>query len=342
MKKTGKALSALLMTAVILSGCAAPAATETTQSAETSGEAAATENTTEAESTAGDSSLEKIVVTYVTSPLNILSIVEKNQKMFENAFSEAGLPVEYAEITSGADQTQALASGDVQFLYAVGGSSVVLSAANGADIKILNMYSRSPKAFCMYTSDESLTTPESLKGKTIVGPVGTNLHELLAAYLATADMTMDDVNFMNMSIADAKSALASKNADVALLAGAAAYQADQEGYQLVTNGEGLIDAIIAVAVTDKFYQENPEIVATFQSAEEDVMKFVGENHEEAVSEAAAELDLDSQAVEDMYQFYDFSMETTDKDIEGLQRTADFMLEAGMIDHAVDVSGLFLK
>ena len=342
MKKTSKTLSALLMGAVLLTGCAAPAATEATQTAETKSEAVAAASETETVGESGDNSLEKVVVTYVTSPLNIPSIVEKNQKIFENAFSESGIPVEYAEITSGADQTQALASGDVQFLYAVGGSSVVLSAANGADIKILNMYSRSPKAFCIYTSDETLTTPESLKGKTIVGPVGTNLHELLAAYLATADMTMDDVNFMNMTIADAKTALASKNADVALLAGAAAYQAEQEGYKLVTDGEGLIDAIIAVAVTDKFYQENPEIVETFKSAEEDVMKFVSENHEEAVLEAASELDLDQQAVEDMYQFYDFSMETTEHDVEGLQRTAGFMLEAGMMDRAVDVSELFIK
>ena len=52
-----------------------------------------------------------------------------------------GIEVDYAELTSGADQTQALASGDVQVLYAVGGTSVILSAANGADIKVLNMYS---------------------------------------------------------------------------------------------------------------------------------------------------------------------------------------------------------
>lgn len=68
---------------------------------------------------------------------------------------------------------------------------MILSAANGADIKVLNMYSRSPKAFCMYSKDETLTTPENLKGKTIAGPTGTNLHELLVSYLAQADMTLD-------------------------------------------------------------------------------------------------------------------------------------------------------
>ena len=59
--------------------------------------------------------LKKLTFTYVTSPLNIPSIIEKDQKIFANEFK--GTPVEYAEITSGAEQTQALASGDVQILY---------------------------------------------------------------------------------------------------------------------------------------------------------------------------------------------------------------------------------
>ena len=171
---------------------------------------------------------EKMVFTYVTAPLNVPSIVEKEQGMFAEAFSDLGIEVEYAEITSGADQTQALASGDVQVLYAVGASSVILSGANGADIKVINMYSRSPKAFCMYSKDNTLTSPESLRGKTIAGPAGTNLHELLAAYLATADMTIEDVNYVNMSIPDAKAGMEGDSVAVALLAGAAAYQAEQQ------------------------------------------------------------------------------------------------------------------
>ena len=95
------------------------------------------------------SGMDKLVLTYVVSPLNVPSIIERKQGIFAKNFEDMGISVEYAEINSGADQTQALASGDVQILYAVGATSVILSAANGADIKVLNMYSRSPKAFCM-------------------------------------------------------------------------------------------------------------------------------------------------------------------------------------------------
>lgn len=283
---------------------------------------------------------EKLTFTYVTAPLNVPTIIEKEKGIFASTFEDMGIDVEYAELTSGADQTQALASGDVQVLYAVGASSVILSAANDADIKVLNMYSRSPKAFCMYSQDSSIASPEDLRGKTIAGPAGTNLHELLVSYLATADMTIEDVNYVNMSIPEAKAALDGGSLDVALLAGATAYQAKQQGYHMITDGEGLIDAIIAVAVTDDFYNKYPEVIEKLTQAQEKIAEFIRENEAEALEIAATALDLEATAVEEMYEYYNFSTEITEEDKQGFQRTADFMFESGMIENELDVEKLF--
>lgn len=285
---------------------------------------------------------EKMVFTYVTAPLNIPSVVEREKEFFAEEFEDMGIAVEYAELTSGADQTQALASGDVQVLYAVGASSVILSAANGADIKVLNMYSRSPKAFSLHAKDETIDSPEALRGKTIAGPAGTNLHELLIAYLADADMTIEDVNYVNMSIPEAKAALDGGSVDAALLAGATAYQASLQGYHMVTDGEGLIDAIIAVAVTEEFYNAYPEIIEKLAMAQDEITNFIRENEEEALEITAKALDLDVAAVEEMMAYYDFSMEITEEDKNGFQKTADFMLESGMIEEKLDTNILFIK
>ena len=289
-----------------------------------------------------EASVDQLTFTYVTSPLNVPSIIEKEKNIFANTFEDMGIEVAYAELTSGSDQTQALASGDVQVLYAVGATSVILSAANDADIKVLNMYSRSPKAFCMYSQDDTLTSPESLRGKTIGGPTGTNLHELLVAYLATANMTLDDVNYVNMSIPEARAALEGGSLDVALLAGATAYQAKEQGYHLVADGEGLINAIIAVAVTDDFYQAHPEIIEKLTQAQEEIAEFMTANEAEAFEIVASTLDLEVSAVEEMYDYYDFSTEITEEDKQGFQATADFMFESGMIEEAFDVSELFYQ
>lgn len=284
-----------------------------------------------------------IVVTYVTSPLNVPSIVEKNHSIFAETMMEVGVEtVSYSEITSGADQTQALASGDIQFLYAVGATSVILSAANDADIKIISMYSRSPKAFCLFSNDESITTPEDLRGKTIAGPQGTILHELLVAYLASGGMTLNDVSFINTAIPEAMSALMGGSVDCALLAGAAAYNTQASGAHLVTNGDGLVEASICCATTQKFYDEHKDVVESFLKAQNNVLTFLKDNEETALQEAADYLDLDIQAVKDMYAYYNFDMTIHDSDITAMESTMQFMLDNDMIEKEVDIASLVIR
>ena len=229
---------------------------------------------------------------------------------------------------------------DAVWLYAVGGTSIILSAANGADIKVLNMYSRAPKAFCLYTKDDGLNSPESLRGKIIAGPAGTNLHELLVAYLNTAGMTIEDVNYVSMSIPEAKAALDGGSADVAMLGGAAAYNAGKAGYHLITNGDGLIQAIIAVAVTQEYYDAHPDVIAKITEAEEAVMARIEADPEAAYATTGEYLDLDVDAVKEMAEYYDFSLEISEEDIAGFQKTADFMYSSEMIEDPFDVSVLF--
>lgn len=168
------------------------------------------------------------------------------------------------------------------------------------------------------------------------------MHELLVAYLATADMTINDVNYVNMSIPEAKAALDGGSIDAALVAGATAYQAKQQGYHLIADGEGLIDAIIAVAVTEEFYNKYPEIIEKLTQAQEEIAEFIKENEAEALEIVASSLDLEVAAVEDMYEYYNFSTEITEEDKRGFQKTADFMFETGMIEKELDVDTLFFE
>ncbi|HZK01472.1 MAG TPA: NrtA/SsuA/CpmA family ABC transporter substrate-binding protein [Anaerovoracaceae bacterium] len=290
----------------------------------------------------GDYTVDTVTMTYVKAPLNVPSIVEKARGDFESAYSDMGLGFAYSELTSGADQTAALASGDIQILNAVGSASVILSAANGADIKIISMYSTSPKAFQLYSADDSISSPMDLRGKTIAGPKGTILHELLVSYLGTADMNIEDVDFISMDIPSAFAALESGSIDCALQAGADAYNCFEAGYHLVTDGQGLTDGTILTATTRDFYDKNKDIIDTFLSVQQDILDFIEQNKDEAVSMAAEATGLEEKIVEEMFTYYDFRMNVTDEDIVSMQNTADFMLSSGLIENAVDVTDLLLS
>ncbi|WP_300367151.1 ABC transporter substrate-binding protein, partial [Brachyspira sp.] len=243
----------------------------------------------------------KIAVTYVKSPLNVPSIVEKEKMIFSNSFSKYNLPVTYSELTTGPEQTQALASGDIQFLYAVGATSVILAYANGLDIKILNMYSKSPKAFTLFSKKgTTISNADDMRGKKVAGPKGTILHELLSAYLNTLGLKESDIEFISMGIPESQAALVGGAVDMALLAGPSAYNMIKDGYNVVTTGEGLVDASIVVAVSEKFYNENKVLADEFINAEREVLNYIENNYDEAVSISAKETGLTEEAIREMY------------------------------------------
>lgn len=284
----------------------------------------------------------RVVVTYVPAPLNVPSIVEKTRKSFETAYKAQGLAFDYSTITSGADQTAALASGDIHFLNCVGGSSVLLAAANGADIKILSAYSAAPKAFKMFSKDGAIKSPADLKGKTIAGPKGTILHELLAAYLKQGGLSMKDVKLVSMGLPQARAALEGGSVDAALLAGPLAYTAEKQGLHVVTDGTGLVSGLTLTATSGRFYKDNKPLVDTFLKVQKETLAFIKANHKEAVSMTAKATDLPETAVEEMFGLYDFNSELTPELLKSLQETQQFLLQSGMLEKQVDINKLLVK
>lgn len=288
---------------------------------------------------AGRSSTDNVVMTYVSSPLNVPSVIEKDEGIYRTAFKNIGIKLEYSNLTSGADQTAALESGDVHILNAVGCSSVITAAANGSDIVILSMYSRAPEAYGIFSNDSSIDTAKDLKGKTVAGPKGSNLHELLAAYLSDAKMDMNDVNYVDMDIPSAAAALDGGSIDAALLGGPAAYSAEKNGKHKITGGKGLISAGICTAASRKFAEENPDIVKTFLDTQNKIVEEMNSSKEKSFKTTAKELDLEPNAVKNMFSMYDYRTEISAKDICLLRNTEDFLYDSGMIENKPDIKEL---
>lgn len=284
----------------------------------------------------------KVTLTYVKAPLNVPSIVEKQQGLLAKAYKKYGVSVEYSNLTTGPEQTQALASGDVQFLYAVGVTSVVTAAASGADVKIISMYSRSPKAFEIFTKNKNIQSAADLKGKKIAGPKGTILHELLVAYLKTAGLTQSDVSFVSMDIPSSQAALESGSVDAALLAGANAYNEQKAGARVLATGQGLVDGTIAVATSQKFYHANKPLVDVFLKTQKETLEYIQNHHADAMDMTAQETGLSVDAVESVYPLYDFSPTIRDSDITSMKHTEAFLKSNEMIPKDVDIDSLILK
>lgn len=286
-------------------------------------------------------SLKTINISYVKSPLNVPSIIEKNKQLFENEFSKDGIEIKFPEITSGAKMTEAVAAGSLDFCNAIGATSVILAAANGVDIKIIGTYSRAPKAFSIMAQDPTIKSMEDLKGKKIVGPKGTILHQLLIGALVKENLSVNDVEFINMGIPSGVSALLSGNADAVLVAGAASDNAKENGAHVVTTGEGILDATIVIGASGDFLDTYPDIAKRYLKVHNDSLKFMKENPKETFELTSTETKLSLEQVENMYSLYDFDPIISENDIKELEKTQEFLKENGMLTKTIDIKSLIV-
>ena len=286
--------------------------------------------------------VKELRVTYVKAPLNIPSIVDKFNETTVKAFEKDGTKVTFPVITSGAKQTEALAAGSLDIASCLGGTSAILAASNGADVKVVGIYSRAPKAFNIMVKDPSLKTAADLKGKRVVGPKGTILHQILAAALAKEKLTLNDVQFRSLGIPASVNALLSGEADAALVAGADVLRAQRAGARVLANGEGLVDATIVIGVSGKFLKEHPDVVRKYLALHQDNLRFLKEQQAKAYEFTAKETGLSVDDVKLMAPWYDFSTAITDKDIKDLEETQEFLLAHGMQKNKIDIKSMLAE
>ncbi|MDR1651572.1 MAG: NrtA/SsuA/CpmA family ABC transporter substrate-binding protein [Synergistaceae bacterium] len=281
-------------------------------------------------------------VTYVKSPLNIPSIIEKHLGLLEAEFGPLGYSVSHPEITSGAQQTQAMAAGSVQVANCVGGTSLLIAASQGLDIKIAGIYSRAPKTYMLLVKDPSIRNIEDLKGKKVAGPKGTVLHQLLLAGLSKAGVSPLDVGHIEMGIPEAVAALMSGSIDGALAAGPAALKAMENGARTLFDGEGLVEATILIGVSSDALKEIPDLPARMLKVHREALAYAEANSGEAAKVISEETGISPEQVAGMAKLYDFDPEIREQDIKELESTMRFLIEAELATNYVDPATLVVK
>jgi sulfonate transport system substrate-binding protein len=292
--------------------------------------------------TLASAAVKEIGVTYVKSPLNVPAIVEMKLGLFEKEFGPDGITVTHPDLNAGPKQTQAIAAGSVQFANCLGNTSALLAAVEGVDLKIIGIFSRAPEAFTIIAKAPGIASVRDLKGKKVVGPKGTLLHQLLIAALAKEGLKAADVEFLSMGLMEGVTAMLAGSADAALAAGAAVPKAQEQGARILATGKGLLDASTVIAVGGQFLKEHPDLVARFMKVHKGALAFMKENEREALRLTAEETGLTPEAVSAMYPLYDFDVTIRPSDIDDLRKTQEFLIENGMMEKRVDIDSLVVS
>ncbi|GKX56916.1 ABC transporter substrate-binding protein [Leminorella grimontii] len=282
-----------------------------------------------------------IDISYVKAPFNLQMMVMKEQGLLEKQAEKLGVTVKWHEITSGAKQAQALASGDLDVAGVMNTSSVLMANGEGNAVKIIAGVSRPTGTFAIVAKKGGVTSIADLKGKKVAGPKGTVLHQTLVAALVKNGLTMKDVQFVQMDIPQAFAALQSGQVDAALLAATSVIKAEQEGAKVLTTADGLVVPKLVMASSEAVVKNHPDWIKAAVAAHDEAGKWIEEHKAEAIALGAKVQGISVEDAQSLFDGSHFTQRMNQGDIDSMKDDVRFMLDNDMMRNSPDIGAIVI-
>jgi ABC-type nitrate/sulfonate/bicarbonate transport system substrate-binding protein len=277
----------------------------------------------------------EINVSYVESPFNLQIMVMKERGLLEKAYGDKNIAVKWHNINSGADQTQAMAAGSLDIGAVVNSASIILANAAGNPVEIAAMVSRPKQTYALMVGPQGPKTVRELKGKTVAGPKGTVLHQMLVAVLVAEGLSTSDVNFVQMGLPEARAALLSGQIDGALQAAALVIRDEEAGMRVLFTADGYLTPLLLTAVRPAFARDYPELLQVYLDVQKEAYAWILANTDAAIAIGCGYQEIAIADGQKLYQWSGMAPVLEQGDIPVLEGDVQFLLEQGMIDRSVN-------
>jgi ABC-type nitrate/sulfonate/bicarbonate transport system substrate-binding protein len=285
---------------------------------------------------------EAVNISFVESPFNLQIMVMKERGMLEKAFAEKNVKVNWHTITSGAQQTQAMAASSLDIASVVNSTSVIMANAAGNRVEVAAVVSRPKQTFALMTGPDGPKSVRELKGKTVAGPKGTVLHQMLIAALVSEGMSAGDINFIQMDLPDARTALLSGRIDGALQAAALIIRDQEAGMNILFTADGYVTPLLLSAVRPDFAKNYPELLQIYLDTQREAYSWILANTAEAVAIGSRIQNISEADGMKLYTWSGMASTLEQSDLPFLAADVDFLFENDMITQKVDPNDFILN
>ena len=220
---------------------------------------------------------------------------------------------------------------DLSDVGTLGDVPTVSAIAAGQDNQVVLIAAEGERAYAILTAaDSDIASIADLKGKTIATTIGSTGHNLFEKALSSEGLSFDDVNLINISAGDAATVLANGEAEAVAIWEPNVTRLVENGTAkvLVNGGEVGLLGVNPLVADSKFVAENPTIVKAIIEAYKKGVEEVNDIPEDTLKAVAEYLSLDEQQVLTVASNWDYTVDITQEDIDGLQDTISFLVKIG--------------
>ena len=194
----------------------------------------------------------------------------------EAAYDEAlGVPVAWTNFDAGTQMTEAMLAGDIDISYSQGLAPFINAVNAGAPLKMVSIAVQYPANDCVVRNGAGIdkSNASELEGQSVAVPLATMADYSFRMMMRALDVDVSKIKVIDQAPADAAVSLADGAVVMACgFGGNSMAKMYEVGKKLMTAEEKEAAGIISfdvVSVTEKFAQENPDLVRGFLKVTED-------------------------------------------------------------------------
>jgi len=284
--------------------------------------------------TDGNAGQEKVVrIGTVPLPFYSHMWVAYKKGFLTEELNKVGYKLVWKPINLGPVVSESFAAGEID-MGVMGDLPAFVGRSSGIRNTIVSV-SDIAKTQALLTNPKSgINSVTDLKGKKVATTKNTSGYELLVVLLEKAGMTINDVNFVNMSMADLGPTLIKGDIDAAVVWEPSVTRLEESGMQLVVNGESCPNYAVLLA-GDEFLKNNPAAVEAVNKAYDRGNEYMKENPDECLKMLATEFKISESQLGKMIQAYK-PVPIDDKVLEDMKGQEAFLSKNNITKKPVNV------
>jgi ABC-type nitrate/sulfonate/bicarbonate transport system substrate-binding protein len=274
-------------------------------------------------------------ISYIITPFNLQIMVMKEQRMLEQAFAPLGVDVSWHNINSGPAQTMAMAAGSLDIAPVINSASVILANAAGNPVEIAALVCRPKQTFALMVGPNGPHNIRELRGKTVAGAKGSVLHQMLIAALVKEGMKASDIEFIQMDINEARTALLANRVDAALQTSSLIIHNEEAGMRTLFTADGYINPLLFTVVRPVFAKDYPELLRIYLDVQEKAYDWIIANPTEAVEIGSRIHQISMEEGMKLYRWSGLTKMMDAEDVASLEADVDFLYQQDMIEQIIN-------
>lgn len=251
--------------------------------------------------------------------------VAKKQGWLEAELKQEKINVKWISFLAGPPINEAFAAGQVD-IGLMGDTPAIIARASGQDLRIIGLASSGPKALAVVVrKNATIKSAKDLKGKRVAVTKGSYAHHLLALVLQNSGLTLEDVQLINLPVADIGTVLNTGDIEAGAIWEPYITKWEENGtIRVLADGTNIKKGLLVILASNKFAVQNRPLVNAFLKAYQRGCDFIKANPERAAKLISDEVKLTPKQLVKVFTKFDYWPGISDADIEEFQTSEEFM------------------